>query len=93
MNMSKYYKFHKDRGHDIVELFQLHNQIETLIQGGYLQEYISGLVTAGRQNANAPCALALANNASMSNPNDGPFYEVCTISRGHSTDDSTKARM
>ena len=30
-NMSKYYKFHKDRGHDTAEYFQLHDQIEALI--------------------------------------------------------------
>ena len=53
-NKSKYYKFHTDRGHDTIECFQLCDQIKALIQGGYLQEYISGLVTAGRQNAAAP---------------------------------------
>ena len=30
--MSKYYKFHKDKGHDTVEYFQLYDQIEALIQ-------------------------------------------------------------
>ena len=49
-NMSKYCKFHKDKGHDTTECFQLHDQIEALILGGYLQEYISGLVTAGRSS-------------------------------------------
>ena len=44
-NMLKYYKFHKDRGHDTTECFQLRDQIEALIQGGYLKEYISRLVT------------------------------------------------
>ena len=43
-NMAKYYKFHKDRGHDKVECFQLQDQIEALIQEGYLQEYISRLI-------------------------------------------------
>ena len=35
-NMSKYYKCHKDRGHDMVECFQLRDQIEAMIQGKYL---------------------------------------------------------
>ena len=82
-NMPKYYKFDKDMGHDTIECFQLRDQIEAMIQGGYLQEYISWLVIAGRQNANAPCTLAPANNGNMSNLNDGPPHEVCTISRGH----------
>ena len=81
-NMSKYYKFHKDKGHDTWECFQLCDQIEALIQGGYMQEYISGLVTAGQQNANAPRALALPNNASTSSPNDVPPQEVLTIFGG-----------
>ena len=91
-NMSKYCTFHKDRGHDIAECFQLRDQIEALIQGGYLQEYISRLVTVGRQNVNAPRALALANNVSMNNPSDGPPYEVYTIFGGYAADDSAKAR-
>ena len=90
--MSKYYKFHKDRGHDTGEYFQLRDQIEALIQGGYLQEYINGLVIVGRQNANTPHAPAPANHASMSNLNDGPSHEVCTIFRGHATNDSAKVR-
>ena len=70
-NMGKYYKFHKDRGHDTLECFQLRDQIEGLIQEGYLQEYISRLVTTRRNNANAPRKMALANHVSMSSPNDG----------------------
>ena len=35
-NMTKYCKFHKDIGHNTSECFQLCDQIETLIQGGYL---------------------------------------------------------
>ena len=46
-NMAKYCKFHKDRGHDTAECFQLRDQIEALIQEGYLQEYINRLVTTG----------------------------------------------
>ena len=91
-NMSKYCKFHKDKGHDTGERFQLRDQIEALIQGGYLQEYISGLVVASRQNANAPRAMAPTNHASTSKPNDKPPHEVRTISGGHVTGDSAKAR-
>ena len=35
-NMDKYYKLHKDKGHDTGECFQLRDQIEALIQEGYL---------------------------------------------------------
>ena len=91
-NMSKYCKFHKDKGHDMAKCFQLCDQIKALIQGGYLQEYISRLVITGGQNGISPCALVLTNNISMSNPNDGPPYEVCTISGGHVAGDSIKAR-
>ena len=91
-NMTKYCKFHKDRGHDTAEYFQLRDQIEALIQEGYLQEYISRLVTAGWHNANAHHVSALANNVGTSNPNDGPPYEVRTISGGHATINSAKAK-
>ena len=68
------------------------DQIEALIQEGYLQEYISRLVTAGRHNTNAHRVSAFANNASTSNPNDGPLHEVRTISRGHAAGDSANVR-
>ena len=94
-NMSKYCKFHKDKGHDTTECFQLRNQIENLIQGGYLQEYISGLVTAGQQNTTTPRASALAHNASISNPdahNDGLPHKVRTMSAGHAASYLAKIR-
>ena len=52
-------------GHDTIECFQLHDQIEALIQEWYLQEYISGLITTGQQNANAPRASAPANHVNV----------------------------
>ena len=91
-NMSKYCKFHKDKGHDMTECFQLRDKIEALIQGGFLRKYISRLVTTGLQNANVPRSLVPANNASTSNPSDGPPHEVRTISGGHAAGDSAKAR-
>ena len=57
-----------------------------------MQECISGLVTACRQNATILQILASSYNASTSNPNDGPPHEVRTISGGHATGDSAKAR-
>ena len=89
-NMAKYCKCHKDRGHDMIECFQLRDQIKALIQEGYLQEYISRLVTVGRHNA--PSAMASANHTSTSHPNDGPPHEVWTISGEHAAGDSAKAR-
>ncbi|KAL0445409.1 UNVERIFIED_CONTAM: hypothetical protein Slati_2263600 [Sesamum latifolium] len=40
MRSSKYYQFHKDRGHSTEDCFQLKDEIEKLIQQGYLKEYI-----------------------------------------------------
>ena len=78
--MAKYCKFHKDRGHDTAECFQLRDQIEDLIQEGYLQEYISRLVTAGLHNTNAPRVKAPANNTSTSNPKMGlPTKSVLSL--------------
>ena len=90
-NMEKYCKFHKDRGHDTVE-FQLRDQIEALVQEGYLQEYINMLVTAGRHKANVPHTMAPTNHISTSSPDDGPLHEVRTISGGHVASDLAKAR-
>ena len=50
------------------------------------------MVTDGLQNATTPHASVLTNNASTSNPNDGPPHEVCTISRGHAIGDLAKVR-
>ena len=50
------------------------------------------MVTAGRNYANAHRTMAPANNASTSNPNDGPPHEVQTISGGYVVGDSAKAR-
>ena len=91
-NMAKYGKFYKDRGHDTTECFQLCDQIEGLIQEGYLQEYISRMVAAGWHNANAPRAPAPANNASTSNPNDGPPPRGPYYLWGHAIGDSAKVR-
>ena len=60
-----------------------------------MKEYISGLVTVGRNNTTAPRALAPAHNKSTSNPeayNDGLPHEVCTINGGHAVGDSAKVR-
>ncbi|KAL0315536.1 UNVERIFIED_CONTAM: hypothetical protein Sradi_5431800 [Sesamum radiatum] len=37
----KYYRFHRDRGHTTEECHHLMNEIEKLIQRGYLKEYIN----------------------------------------------------
>ncbi|KAL0313246.1 UNVERIFIED_CONTAM: hypothetical protein Sradi_5723900 [Sesamum radiatum] len=40
MRSSKYCQFHKDRGHSTEDCFHLKDEIEQLIQQGYLEEYI-----------------------------------------------------
>lgn len=37
---SKYYHFYQDHGHDTKKCIQLRNEIEDLIQHGYLGKYI-----------------------------------------------------
>ncbi|KAL0298730.1 UNVERIFIED_CONTAM: hypothetical protein Sradi_6532800 [Sesamum radiatum] len=40
LKSDKYYSFHKDRGHNTEDCYHLKNEIEKLIQRGYLKEYI-----------------------------------------------------
>ncbi|KAL0402298.1 UNVERIFIED_CONTAM: hypothetical protein Slati_4259700 [Sesamum latifolium] len=40
LKLDKYCIFHKDRGHSIEDCYQLKNEIEKLIQRGYLKEYV-----------------------------------------------------
>ncbi|KAK6137891.1 hypothetical protein DH2020_028349 [Rehmannia glutinosa] len=39
-NMEKYCRFHKDHGHDTEDCIQLRDEIERLIQQGYLQNFV-----------------------------------------------------
>ncbi|XP_057948271.1 uncharacterized protein LOC131143934 [Malania oleifera] len=39
-NMSKFYAFHRDHGHDIEECIQLKKEIEVLIRRGHLSKFI-----------------------------------------------------
>lgn len=39
-NKSKYYKFHRDHGHDTADCRDLKDQIESLVQRGYLKEFV-----------------------------------------------------
>ncbi|KAL0461346.1 UNVERIFIED_CONTAM: hypothetical protein Slati_0022200 [Sesamum latifolium] len=41
LKSDKYYCFHRDRGHTTEECYHLKNEIETLIQYGYLKEYVN----------------------------------------------------
>ncbi|KAL0426322.1 UNVERIFIED_CONTAM: hypothetical protein Slati_2807000 [Sesamum latifolium] len=40
LKSDKYCRFHKDRGHNIEDCYHLKNEIEKLIQRGYLREYV-----------------------------------------------------
>ena len=96
-NMNKYCKFHRDWGHDTSEYFQLKQQIETLIQEGYLQEYISRVVANNKETTNqAPQNVAPAQQKIRDSQGQQdkarPPHEIRTISGGHVTGDTTKAR-
>ncbi|XP_022156175.1 uncharacterized protein LOC111023128 [Momordica charantia] len=39
-NKSKYYRFHRDHGHDTSKCFDLRDQIENLIRHGHLKKYV-----------------------------------------------------
>ncbi|KAL0315584.1 UNVERIFIED_CONTAM: hypothetical protein Sradi_5436600 [Sesamum radiatum] len=41
LKSDKYCKFHKDRGHSTKDCYHLKNEIEKLIQRGYLKEYVA----------------------------------------------------
>ncbi|KAL0416696.1 UNVERIFIED_CONTAM: hypothetical protein Slati_3501500 [Sesamum latifolium] len=53
LKSDKYSRFHKDRGHNTEDCYYLKNEIEKLIQRGYLKEYVennpSGNNTAHRR--------------------------------------------
>ena len=49
----KYYRFHRDHGHDIVDYYDLKQQIEALIRQGKLQKFVN------RENGSAPRASSL----------------------------------
>ncbi|KAL0385498.1 UNVERIFIED_CONTAM: hypothetical protein Sradi_2944100 [Sesamum radiatum] len=70
LKFDKYCRFHKDRGHNTEDCNHLKNEIEKLIQRGYLKEYVEnnpsgviGVVTggpAGGDSAHAHKALVRA---------------------------------
>ncbi|KAL0392884.1 UNVERIFIED_CONTAM: hypothetical protein Sradi_2511200 [Sesamum radiatum] len=37
---NKYYKFHRERGHDTEDCYQLKDEIERLVRQGYFKEYV-----------------------------------------------------
>ena len=41
-NMKKYYRYHRDYGHDTEECYQLKDEIEALIRRGHLRRYVRG---------------------------------------------------
>ncbi|GAV59849.1 LOW QUALITY PROTEIN: hypothetical protein CFOL_v3_03380, partial [Cephalotus follicularis] len=45
----KYFRYHRDHGHDTEECRQLKNQIEDLIQKGYLRKYVDRDAPQGRR--------------------------------------------
>ncbi|KAL0406480.1 UNVERIFIED_CONTAM: hypothetical protein Slati_3961900 [Sesamum latifolium] len=56
LKSDKYYHFHRDMGHTIEECYHLQNEIEKLIQRGYLKEYIKHY-PQGLQFVGGPSAL------------------------------------
>ncbi|GAV74580.1 hypothetical protein CFOL_v3_18060 [Cephalotus follicularis] len=48
-NVEKYYRYHRDHGHDTEEYRQLKNQIEDLIRKGHLRKYVDRDAPQGRR--------------------------------------------
>ncbi|GAV72455.1 hypothetical protein CFOL_v3_15943, partial [Cephalotus follicularis] len=48
-DLEKYYRYHRDHGHDTEECRQSKNQIEDLIQKGHLRKYVDKDVPLGRR--------------------------------------------
>lgn len=40
MDKCKYCKFHRDHGHDTVDCCDLKDQVESLVEKGYLKEFV-----------------------------------------------------
>lgn len=65
---SKYYRFHRDHGHDIEEYIQLRNKIEDLIRHGYLGKCVHGEAWFNAQNLDQWQAQAEIDNQPRAGP-------------------------
>ena len=51
---NKYYRFHRDHGHDMADCYDLKQQIEALIREGRLQKFVSKEKTDANIREQAP---------------------------------------
>ncbi|XP_011072309.1 uncharacterized protein LOC105157596 [Sesamum indicum] len=93
-NSNKYCKFHKDKGHNTEDCYQLKDEIERLKRQGYFKHLIDRRIEAGdrsrsrsrerHQKEDAGKSLARDNT-----PTNGVIH---TISDGPTNEDSSRAR-
>ncbi|KAL5579748.1 hypothetical protein UlMin_012190 [Ulmus minor] len=79
---TKYYRFHRDTGYTTEECRVLKDEVERLIQGGQLREYVRGANQQPRQPA-PPIGPQ---------PPENQDLEVRTIMRGPATGDTKRVR-
>ncbi|KAL0433498.1 UNVERIFIED_CONTAM: hypothetical protein Slati_2684100 [Sesamum latifolium] len=84
LKSDKYYRFHWDRGHTMEECHHLKNEIEKLIQCGYLRQYVNQGQSSQRQ-ATTPAQPPSGDNL----PTAGV---IAVISGGPTGGDSANAR-
>ncbi|KAL0395385.1 UNVERIFIED_CONTAM: hypothetical protein Slati_4504700 [Sesamum latifolium] len=84
LKFDKYYRFHRDRGHTMEECHNLKNEIEKLIQHGYLRQYVNQGQSSQHQ---APTPAQPPSDGNL--PTEGV---IAVISGGPAGGDSANAR-
>ena len=85
-DQQKYYRFHRDHGHDTDECIQLKDEIETLIQRGRLARFVAGQLSQAK-------LIEEKNMAENSENNRPTIGVITTICRGAPSVGSSESRQ